>query len=151
MPVSGPQGERSSEMTNGLTPVDDPVAGEFFRAAAEGRLVVQRCDFCNALRWPPLAGCPECRHRDTTWVGVAPHGTVWSVVVYHRAFQPALKDEIPYAVGVIQLDDGPHMVGRLVPAETAVVVGDRVDAEFLDVGGVPTVRWRPSRTAPPGP
>jgi hypothetical protein len=131
-------------MTDQLSPVDDPVAGPFFRAAAQGRLVVQRCNSCDALRWPPLSGCPECRSRDTTWVDVAPRGTIWSFVVYHRAFQVSLAEEIPYAVAMVQLDDGPYLVGRLAAGTRPVAVGDRVAAEFGDIDGVPTVRWRVS-------
>ena len=63
-----------------LSPTADPLTGPFFEAAAQGRLVVQRCNSCKALRWPPLSGCPECRSRDTTWVDVAPTGTVWSFI-----------------------------------------------------------------------
>jgi uncharacterized OB-fold protein len=125
-----------------LSPADDPLAGPYFQAAAQGRLVVQRCNSCDALRWPPLSGCPECRGRDTTWVDVAPSGIVWSFVVYHRAFQASLKDQIPYTVAMVQLDDGPYLVGRVLEGPKPVTVGDRVDAEFLDVDGVPTVRWR---------
>jgi uncharacterized OB-fold protein len=124
------------------TPVDDPIAGQFFRNVAEGRLTVQRCNSCRALRWPPLPSCPECRSRDTTWVDVARSGTIWSYVVYHRAFQPSLRDQIPYTVAIVELDDGPHFVGRLVDGEKPPKVGDRVEAEFLDLDGVPTVRWR---------
>jgi uncharacterized OB-fold protein len=125
-----------------LSPVNDPVAGPFFEAAAAGRLVVQRCNSCDLLRWPPLSGCPDCRSRDTTWVDVRPTGTIWSFVVYHRAFSASLKDEIPYTVAMVQLDEGPYLVGRLIDGEKPPQVGDVVNAEFLDVDGVPTVRWR---------
>jgi uncharacterized protein len=131
-----------------LSPVDDPLAGPFFQAAREGRLVVQRCNSCAALRWPPLSGCPECHSRDTTWVPVAPSGTIWSFVVYHRAFQAELKAEIPYTVAMIELDDGPYLVGRLVTGEKPPAVGDRTVAEFVEMDGVPTVRWRSPDTAP---
>ena len=129
-------------MSESLSPVYDPVAGQYFQAAAEGRLVVQHCNSCDALRWPPLPGCPECRSRDTTWVDVAPSGTIWSFVVYHRAFSAALKDQIPYTVAMVQLDEGPYLLGRLVNGERLPAVGDRVDAEFLDLDGVATIRWR---------
>lgn len=110
-------------------------------AAAEGRLVVQRCRDCEALRWPPLVGCPECLSRETDWVDVAPRGTVWSYVVYHRAFATKYSDEIPYTVAVVQLDDGPYLVGRLA-AEEPLAVGDRVVAVFSSDGEKPDVRWR---------
>jgi uncharacterized OB-fold protein len=129
-------------MTDKLAAVEDEIAKPFFEAAAAGRLSVQRCDGCGALRWPPLPSCPECRGQDTTWVEVAPSGTVWSFVVYHRAFQRSLADQIPYTVAMVQLDDGPYLVGRLAQGERKPIVGDRVNAEFLDIDGVSTVRWR---------
>jgi uncharacterized protein len=125
-----------------LSPVDDPVAGPFFQAANDGRLTVQRCDSCDALRWPPLPGCPECRSRATTWVEVAPSGTVWSFVVYHRAFARELAAQIPYTVAMIELDDGPYMIGRLTRGESQPEVGARAVAEFVDVDGVPSVHWK---------
>ena len=126
---------------NELAPVDDPLVGPYFQAVAEGRLVVQQCNSCRALRWPPLAGCPECRSRDTKWVDVRPSGTIWSFVVYHRAFSAALKAEIPYTVAMVQLDEGPYLVGRLIDGEKPPQVGERVDADFMQIDGVPTVRW----------
>jgi hypothetical protein len=125
-----------------LSPVDDPLAGPFFKAAGEGRLVVQRCNSCQALRWPPLSGCPDCHSRDTTWVDVEPRGTVWSFVVYHRAFQASLTGEVPYTVAMVQLDDGPYIVGRMVPGSGPIAVGDSVLADFAEMDGVPSVRWR---------
>jgi uncharacterized protein len=125
-----------------LSPTDDPLTGPFFEAAAQGRLVVQRCTSCDALRWPPLPGCPECQGHDATWVDVAPSGTVWSFVVYHRAFAAELRSQIPYSVAMVELDDGPFMVGRLVTGEKPPTVGDRIVAEFVDTDGVPSVQWR---------
>jgi uncharacterized OB-fold protein len=125
-----------------LSPVDDPLAGPFFRAVREGRLTVQRCDSCGALRWPPLSGCPECRSPATTWVEVAPAGTIWSFVVYHRAFAASLQADIPYTVVMVELDDGPYLVGRLIPGEKPPAVGDRVEAVLEEINGVPQVRWR---------
>ena len=105
-----------------LTPTQDPLTGPFWTAAGEGRLVVQRCESCGELRWPPLSG--------------------WSQVTYHRAFQAELKADIPYTVALVQLDDGPYLAGRLAPGATAAI-GDRVTAEFAEVRGAPQLRWRP--------
>ena len=101
-----------------------------------------------ALRWPPLAGCPECRGRDATWDEVDPRGTIWSFVVYHRAFAAELKDQIPYTVLMVQRDAGPYLVGRLADsgaddgAGRRPAIGDRVTADFAEVDGVPSVRWQ---------
>jgi uncharacterized protein len=135
-----------------LAPVTDPLTAPFWDAARAGRLVIQRCQACGELRWPPLVGCPECHGRDATWDEVRPTGTIWSFVVYHRAFAAELKDEIPYTVAMVHLDDGPYLVGRFEDAEDAEdvgrppVIGGRVTAVFTETGGVPSVRWRASNT-----
>jgi hypothetical protein len=126
----------------GLSPTGDGLTAPFFEAAGQGRLVLQRCNSCGALRWPPLTGCPECRSRDADWIEAAPTGTIWSFVVYHRAFAAELKPDIPYTVVMVELDDGPYMVGRLVEGEKPATVGARVAAEFSDSVEAPSVRWR---------
>ena len=129
-----------------LAPVADPLSAPFWEAARRGRLVIQRCRDCGELRWPPLAGCPECRGRDATWDEVRPSGTIWSFVVYHRAFAAELTDEIPYTVVMVELDDGPYLVGRLEDAGRPPVIGDRVTAAFTETDSVPSVRWRAANT-----
>jgi len=138
-----------TEKKTTLAPVTDPLTAPFWDAASKGRLVIQRCRACGELRWPPLVGCPECHGRDATWDEVRPTGTIWSFVVYHRAFAAELKDEIPYTVAMVQLDDGPYLVGRLHDAEDAghrPAIGDRVTAVFTETDGVPAVRWRANDT-----
>jgi hypothetical protein len=129
-----------------LAPVTDPLTAPFWDAARRGRLVIQRCTACGELRWPPLVGCPECHGRDATWDEVHPTGTIWSFVVYHRAFAAELKDEIPYTVAMVHLDDGPYLVGRFEDAGGPPVIGDRVTAVFTETDGVPSIRWRAGNT-----
>jgi hypothetical protein len=130
-----------------LAPVTDPLTAPFWDAARRGLLVIQRCTACGELRWPPLVGCPECHGRDATWDEVQPTGTIWSFVVYHRAFVAELKDEIPYTVVMVQLDDGPYLVGRFEnDKDRPPKIGDRVTAVFTDSDGVPSVRWRATQT-----
>jgi uncharacterized protein len=115
-----------------LPDVDEALTAPFWAAAREHRLVVQRCDQCGALRWPPLPGCPECLSRRTTWVDVATTGTLWSYAVYHRALSAFFPD-VPYTVAVVDLDAGPRMTARLVGSRGDVAIGARVHAEFTEV------------------
>lgn len=127
---------------------DDRVAGPFWQAAREHRLVVQKCDNCGHLRWPPLSGCPDCLERSVAWVAVAGTGTIWSFAVYHRALHPAFRDDVPYIVAVIALDEGPLMTARYVGAAPAV--GDRVEVFFEDRADHITMpRFRPQGTEAP--
>jgi hypothetical protein len=43
---------------------------------------------------------------------------------------------------MVELDDGPYLVGRFTGAGRPPVIGDRVTADFAEIDGVPSVRWR---------
>ena len=113
------------------SPVDDPWPARSSRPG-ERRRLVQKCDDCDALRWPPLPGCPECCSRASTWTPVAPTGTIWSYVVYHRAFHPGFQADLPYAVGLVENADGVRYTGRVVGRREDVAVGAKVRAVFAD-------------------
>jgi uncharacterized OB-fold protein len=128
-----------------LPDLDDPVAGRFWREAAEQRLSFQRCRDCTYLRWPPAALCPECWSREAEWEAVSPDGSVWSYGVYERAFAPAFAADVPYVVALVELDAGPRMLTRLVGVEPAeAAVGMRVTARFAPFAGGALVEFGPA-------
>jgi uncharacterized protein len=62
--------------------------------------------------------------------------------VYHRAFSKAFAGDIPYAVGYVQLDDGPRMYGTMTGEPGALGAGLPVRAVFEPVTPeVTLVRW----------
>ncbi|GAA1948385.1 OB-fold domain-containing protein [Nocardioides panacihumi] len=112
----------------------------FWDEAAQGRLVFQRCEDCRFLRWPAAGVCPECLGRGFTWDEVEPSGTVWSYVVYHRAYSAHLKDRVPYNVALVELDCGVRLLSTLVDLhDGAEPVGAAVRARFEAVGEHPVV------------
>jgi uncharacterized OB-fold protein len=114
---------------------DKPVDEEFVAAAVEGGLAFQRCTECGYLRFPPAAVCPECLHATSEWVRDSGLGTVWSFCIYHRAFDPAFKDALPYNVALIELDSGPLMISNVLAVEAAdLKIEMRVIALTKEVG-----------------
>jgi hypothetical protein len=89
----------------------------FWDAAKQGRLVFQRCDDCGYVRWPAAGVCPECLSRAATWTEADGTGLLWSFVVYHRAYAPSLKLQVPYPVGLVELDCGVRLLTRLVDVD----------------------------------
>jgi uncharacterized OB-fold protein len=92
----------------------------YWEAASEGRLALQRCEACGALRWPPAPVCPECLSPAARWEDVEGGGTLWSLAVYERAFAAAFRDHVPYAVGLVQLDAGPRIIATVEGDDLAV-------------------------------
>lgn len=133
-----------------LPNVDDPLTAPFWAATRESRLVLPECGDCGYLQWPPERLCPECQHANRNWLEFPATGTLWSYAVYYRAFDPAFADDIPYAVGLVELDAGRMMYGLMVDDESALQIGARVRGCYDRVNDkVTLLRWRIA--APLGP
>jgi uncharacterized OB-fold protein len=126
-----------SEYGKPLPDPDDPLTATFWTAARDGELVAQRCDRCGYLRWPPGPVCTECLAHGGTWTRIRPTGRLWSIAEYHRALSPAFRDDLPYTVGFVELDDGPRMYGTMVGEAGSFAPDQRVDALFVPV--TPTI------------
>ena len=95
---------------------DDPLLVELRRRGEGGQLVLQRCDGCGYVRYPPAPVCPECLSPDAAWVTDPGAGEIWSYCVYHRAYTKEFADLVPYAVALVTLDSGPTIVTNVVYA-----------------------------------
>ena len=129
-----------------LPDVDDPATTRFWSGLRDGEIVLQHCEHCGYVRWPVGPRCPECLTLGGVWRAIRPTGTIWSFAVYHRAFHPAFKDDVPYAVAAVELDDGPFMLARLTTQDAVIPgVGERVTATFDEVApGVCLLGWKPT-------
>jgi uncharacterized OB-fold protein len=101
----------------------------FWEAAAEGRLVAQRCGACGKLRHPPRPMCPECHSLDAKIVDLAGTGTIYSYALLHHPRHPDF--DYPVIAVLVDLDEGVRMVSNLVDAEPQEVrVGMPVRVTF---------------------
>ena len=113
-----------------MVPGGDGLGAEFYeRAATTGALHLQRCDACSTWRHPPRIRCAACGSDAWAWHPVAGTGRLFTWTVTHRATDPAFADELPYAIVVVELDEGPRIVGNVVgiaPAELRLDLPVRV-------------------------
>jgi hypothetical protein len=95
--------------------------GEFYAFCAAGELRLQRCAACGAWRHPPRYRCAQCGSDASSWERVSGRGRVFSWTVTHRAVDPAFTP--PNAIVVVELDEGPRLVGNprgIEPGELAL-------------------------------
>lgn len=131
-----------SDTSKPMPDVDDPLTAPFWAATRESRLVVPQCSRCGYLWWPPEPVCPECYTAHPGWCAVEPCGTLWSYAVYHRALDPSFADDLPYAVGLVELDAGPKMYGLMTTLPGVDAIGCRARAVFDEIDAdVTFVRW----------
>ena len=112
---------------------NDPLMAGFWEASKRHVLAIQRCNNCGQVRFPALPICSNCWSEDQAWAETEPTGTVYSYVVYHRAFAAAFNDELPYAVGRVKVTAGPIFTVRLDIPLDQITVDMPVVASFKDV------------------
>jgi len=109
-------------VTDRLLPAAVGLNGEFYAFLARGELRLQRCTACGTWRHPPRVRCAHCGSRDSTWEPASGRGRVFSWTVTHRAVDPAFTP--PYAILVVEIDEGPRLVGNLRGLEPSELVLD---------------------------
>lgn len=105
-------------------------AAPLWQNAREGVLVIPYCAACDRFAWPPRARCMHCAGT-MSWKKATGAGIVvtWSVI--RRAADPALKDEVPYVIALVELDEGVRLFTNLVDVSAgAIQAGLRVRCRF---------------------
>ena len=95
---------------------------ELYAHWARGELRLQRCSECATWRHPPRFLCAHCGSARFTWELASGRGRVFSWTVTHRAVDPAF--EPPYAIVVVELAEGPRLVGSMMSIEPAALTLD---------------------------
>jgi uncharacterized OB-fold protein len=102
----------------------------FFWEGLEGeRLLLQRCAACGVHRFPPLPACADCGSAEVAHVRASGQGELYSWIVVHRAFSEAFEADVPYTVGVVELDEGCRMLAR-IEIEERPRIGMRLAVDF---------------------
>ena len=108
-------------------------AEPFWSATERHELVLPWCTNCGQPFWYPRPVCPRCLRPGVEWRPASGRGEVYAVSVMHRAAHPGMADRVPYAVALVDLDEGVRLLTN--------VVG--VDAVEVHVGMEVAVTWEP--------
>jgi len=135
-----------SEKYEKLLPRIDEMNRPYWEGAKRHELLLQKCQECGHYRYPPGETCPSCLSDKLEWVKISGRGSVYTWTVFHQAYHPAYKDDIPYAVVAVELEEGPRMITNLVNCGTEdIKMGMPVEVVFDDVTGeVSLPKFRPA-------
>jgi uncharacterized OB-fold protein len=131
--------------------LDDP----FWAGCVDHEFLLHRCRECGRAYWP----ASSCLDHGTTameWVPARGTGEVFTYTVFHHAYDPRFADRVPYALAVVQLDEGPFFHTDILECDAGdVYVGMRVEVVYEDVAvDLAIPHFRPThasadREAPP--
>ena len=92
-------------------PEPTPETQHYWDGTRQGELRLQRCDACAKIYFPPRPFCPECGSRQVRVIKASGKGRLYSYVIHHR---PVPGFTPPYAIAVVELDEGPRLMTNIV-------------------------------------
>ena len=87
----------------------------WWEMANEGKLGIQRCLGCQALRHPPRPMCGECHSMEWDTIASSGKGTISSYTVLRHPQFPGY--EYPLVIVLVDLEEGTRVTSQLVDCE----------------------------------
>jgi uncharacterized OB-fold protein len=112
-----------------ITPLNQP----FWDYARRAIFALQVCDECGDAHIPESPVCPRCLSRAQSWCPSSGRGMLESWVEFHRPYWDGFAADIPYAVCLVRLDEGPLFISNLAGEVSAARHGARMHAVFKPV------------------
>lgn len=117
--------------------MNDDLSAAYWAGAEQGRLVVQQCAHCGALRHYPRVLCESCYSFEWVPYPASHRGTVFSWTISHQVFDQSVADDVPYALVTVTMEDGIRVMGRIA-ADVPLRLEQPVELTFeTDVHGRP--------------
>lgn len=104
----------------------------YWEGAKNHKLLIQQCNTCKKHIFYPRIICPHCFSDDLAWVEASGKGHIYSYTVVHHAMPP-FKDQAPYVIAIIDLEEGVRMLSRIVGDRSEVAIGKPVSVVFEKV------------------
>lgn len=119
---------------------EQPFSAErhYFSQLEKGQFTIPRCRDCDRLHFFPRMVCPHCGSDTLEWVTPSGQGEVYATtIVRHKVAD--------YTVCLIDLDEGPRLMSRVVDVQPEQVrIGMRVQARVDVVDEKPLLVFMPA-------
>ena len=111
----------------------------FWEGLTRHEFLLHRCKLCGQHYWPS-AFCaknhphPAMLTEGMEWVATSGKGAIFTYGIVHQVPNPLLKTEVPYAIVLIELNEGPIFPTRLAGhAPKGLRIGMPVEIMYHDV------------------
>jgi uncharacterized OB-fold protein len=109
-------------------PEPDGFTRPYWDAAAEGRLLLRRCQACGRAHHYPREFCPHCWSEHVAWEEASGRATLYTWSVVHANDLPPFRDRLPYVAAVVELAEGPRLMTAVVDCDPTLL---QVDMELV--------------------
>jgi uncharacterized OB-fold protein len=114
----------------------DSLSEQYWAAAAEGRLLIQRCTSCAHVQFYPRGHCARCLHPDPEWVAASGRGVLHAFSVVRRTPNTDFADDLPYVYALVDLEEGVRFTTNVIDADPGTLeCGQPVAIVFVEREG----------------
>jgi len=116
-------------------PDPTPETAPYWDGAKAHELRIQFCTDCQKHFFYPRIFCPTCLSDAVEWRTVSGKGTLLTYVLAARP-APGFENELPYAIAIVKLEEGPHLMTNIVNTELTpanLPAGMAVEVVFEDI------------------
>ncbi|MGQ4875767.1 MAG: Zn-ribbon domain-containing OB-fold protein [Promethearchaeia archaeon] len=100
----------------------------FWDGLKEEKFLLQKCNACGEIFFPPRLLCPECLSEDISHVESKGTGTLYAFTEI-RARTPGFKT--PFVLGLIELDEKPgRFLSQILAPYDTLKIGMRVKVKY---------------------
>ncbi|UOR01160.1 Zn-ribbon domain-containing OB-fold protein [Leucobacter allii] len=113
------------------TVVPDRLTEAWRDGIARGEFLLQRGVACGAYQYYPREHCTTDPGDALEWVPASGRGVVHTFTVVRRTPNEAFQDQLPYVLGIVELEEGVRVTARIVAPEIArIACGMPVSVHF---------------------
>jgi uncharacterized OB-fold protein len=123
-----------------------PWSKAFWEGCKRHKLLIQRCDECLKFVMYPKLYCPYCLSPKLKWVNATGKGKIYSFSTVQSYAPTEFAGDVPYVVGIVELEEGVRMMSNIVEIPPEKVKCDMpVQVVFDDVTKEVTLpKFKPS-------
>lgn len=109
-------------------------AEPFWEATKTKKLMYQYCTSADKAVFYPRQISPYSLKDTLVWRESVGKGEIYAVTVVHKPTLPMYMQKVPYAVAIVEMDEGYRMMTEIVNTDVEKVkVGDRVKVTWEEL------------------
>lgn len=130
-------------------PQPTPETQHFWDGCKNGKLLLQRCKNTGNAYFPPRPFSPYTGSKEVEVFEASGRAKLFSYVINHRPAK-GFEKQGPYAIAVVELDEGPRMMSNIVECEQtpeALKLDMALEVVFEDINDEITLpKFRPAKS-----
>lgn len=118
------------------------IAKPFEDGLKQGKLLLPWCKSCGKPHFYPRSACPHCWGEEYDWREAKGTGSIHSFTITRANPPTAFVPELPYAIAIIDLDEGVRTLTNITNWNDGLEIGDRVTVTFIERNGARLAAFR---------